>query len=285
MKENMRNWVTKFLVVEQMASKQQGAISTVIKELQKRYPDVFNVDEHEKIALVRSWISVLHQRRRSVHQRRNNNISKGLAQGDRIILDLTMSDSEPSSESDDDVTVVVPVDRDSRSAPTISARRCDGQAPIHVTTTTPLKGDTPSFLLGRPLKSSSTPQVQAQNNPRRAETELTFKAPQPSFISEIRTARPVTGREAEVLKSNGLYQFLSGCTPSMARLHPLFVAYGCIDEEYLYAASTWPADQIYDFLKDVGEQSKENNRMTEMDIRILRTRLRGYFADVRQEGV
>ncbi|CAA7271238.1 unnamed protein product [Cyclocybe aegerita] len=293
MKENMRNLVARFLVIEEMASKQQGGIIMIINELQKIYPDVFKADADERIALARSWISVLHLRRRQAQQRRSNGTSKSLGEAKgpaRIILDLTnLSDSE-LSDSDDDPVADVLVDREQPYASAISARRCDG-APALVTSTAAVQKSAGPGPLLSPHATSTAQPSQEQDNPRRA--EATFKtstsanlvnrsvmAQRPSSVSAMSAGMSTTSIGAQELKSDGLYQFLSGCTPSMAHLHSLFVAYGCVDEEYLYAASTWPADQIYDFLKDIGKQSKENNKVTEMDIRILRRRLQSYFADV-----
>ena len=57
-------------------------------------------------------------------------------------------------------------------------------------------------------------------------------------------------------------RFLATCTPSMTHFLPNFIAFGCKNEEFLLAVTSWTDDAIDSFLKSVS--SCDNNEFTGM---------------------
>ena len=72
-------------------------------------------------------------------------------------------------------------------------------------------------------------------------------------------------------------RFLSACFPSMGHHLKLFVDFGCTSEAYLFAVSTWPADRISHFLRQVSGHGGDGNQLTEMDMLILQGHFVSYF--------
>ncbi|KAF8966252.1 hypothetical protein BDZ97DRAFT_698449 [Flammula alnicola] len=68
--------------------------------------------------------------------------------------------------------------------------------------------------------------------------------------------------------------FLEMCVPPMGHFFPQFVEFGCSTEEYLLGVSTWPPEQIYEFLKKI---FPAQGKMREMDILILQNHFKAYF--------
>ena len=69
-------------------------------------------------------------------------------------------------------------------------------------------------------------------------------------------------------------RFLATCTPSMTHFLPNFIAFGCKNEEFLLAVTSWTDDAIDSFLKSVS--SCDNNEFTGKDILVLKNHFRNY---------
>jgi hypothetical protein len=72
-------------------------------------------------------------------------------------------------------------------------------------------------------------------------------------------------------------RFLNACFPSMVHYLQHFIDFGCTNEEYLVAVSTWPADRISYFLSQVSSHGDNQPKFSDMDILILQDHFISYF--------
>jgi hypothetical protein len=63
----------------------------------------------------------------------------------------------------------------------------------------------------------------------------------------------------------------------MAHYLQHFIDFGCTNEEYLVAVSTWPADRISNFLSQVSSNGDNQPKFSDMDILILQDQFTSYF--------
>ena len=118
------------------------------------------------------------------------------------------------------------------------------------------------------------------NNPPNKQQYKRFKPAPPRPITppvlNKDTAEPslpaatplIDGQSAQVRR------FLATCMPSMTHFLPNFIAFGCKNEEFLLAVTSWTDDAIDSFLKSVS--SCDSNEFTGMDILVLRNHFRNY---------
>jgi len=78
--------------------------------------------------------------------------------------------------------------------------------------------------------------------------------------------------------TQAVFSFLEQCTPSMAHLHQHFVSFGCSDEEYLLAVSSWPPEVVRNFLIQVLTDRETGEMLvSSMDMFVLQTHFLAYY--------
>jgi hypothetical protein len=78
--------------------------------------------------------------------------------------------------------------------------------------------------------------------------------------------------------TQAVFNFLEHCTPSMAHLHRHFVNFGCSNEEYLLAVSSWPPEVVRNFLTQaLTDRETGEVLVNPMDMFVLQTHFLAYY--------
>lgn len=78
--------------------------------------------------------------------------------------------------------------------------------------------------------------------------------------------------------TQAVFKFLDYCTPSMAHLHQHFVNFGCNNEEYLLAVSSWRPEVVRNFLTQaLTDRETGEVLVNSMDMLVLQTHFLAYY--------
>ena len=133
--------------------------------------------------------------------------------------------------------------------------------------TSPLK-----FNKFNPAQGSSASRMNSQNIPLHAESSSQARSSNSASFTEGNHEDAF--RLTDVTRVAG---FLNACSPPMAHFLQPFIDFGCTSEEYLVAVSTWPAEKISNFLRQVVSRAgNEERKFSQMDMLILQNHFISY---------
>jgi len=129
---------------------------------------------------------------------------------------------------------------------------------------------TESVTSAQPASTSSSTVV---NNSSQSSTQLLDSPAKISSGSPNTTSARQFGSGTQAI-----FNFLGQCTPSMTHLHHHFVNFGCSNEEYLLAVSSWPPEAVHNFLKQaLTDRETGEVLVNSMDMLILQTHFLAYY--------
>ena len=121
--------------------------------------------------------------------------------------------------------------------------------------------------------ASSATHNNSQNTPLHAESSSQARSSNNASFTEGK----ITEDAFKLTGVTRVARFLNACSPPMAHFLQPFINFGCTSEEYLVAVSTWPAEKISHFLRQVVSRGKDNREFSQMDMLILQNHFISYF--------
>jgi hypothetical protein len=115
--------------------------------------------------------------------------------------------------------------------------------------------------------------VEPELAPTNAASSSTFVSPFPATNADLN----VRDDPFKLTGATQVAQFLNRCVPPMGHFRQCFIDYGCSNEEYLVAVSTWPTDRIASFLSQVSAHESGERKLSEMDKVVLQNHFISYF--------
>jgi len=120
---------------------------------------------------------------------------------------------------------------------------------------------------------ASTPSSTVVNSSSQSSTQLLDSPAKISSGSHSTTSARQFGTGTQAV-----FNFLGQCTPSMSHLHHHFVNFGCSNEEYLLAVSSWPPEVVHNFLKQaLTDRETGEVLVNSMDMLVLQTHFLAYY--------
>lgn len=136
------------------------------------------------------------------------------------------------------------------------------------------------------VASSSTSPLTPRNSGLRSSAAITESQRTPLHAESSSQAQSSTnanfnqGKPEDAFQLTGVTQvarFLNACFPPMAHFLHRFIDYGCSNEQYLAAVSTWPSDKISYFLSQVSARTGDAREFSQMEMLILQNHFTSYF--------
>ncbi|KAF8969110.1 hypothetical protein BDZ97DRAFT_264189 [Flammula alnicola] len=200
----------------------------------------------------------------AVHSKHNvKRRRSGSTAADSSMGPLTPNTSLNSSTSRGTLTSNAPSVVSSGPTPAQGISTNFGASMSHISATQSSSQSTPLSSFGSHSSALSFNTRNDYSQPSNSSGSANFCGPSTS----AGTGQPENGRHP-------VQHFLEMCVPPMGHFFPQFVEFGCSTEEYLLGVSTWPPEQIYEFLKKI---FPAHGKMREMDILILQNHFKAYF--------
>ncbi|CAA7263845.1 unnamed protein product [Cyclocybe aegerita] len=280
----------KHLDAGKTGSAQRDKMEAVIRTVKKDFPGIFSGEERDRRAYyILQILLESHRNARSTQIRKNkgrrtsgrkkkatskkshfvkNAVEKGRSRDEKEntpeVSVLSASLREP-----DDLTLPSEQENTNEREPTSQEPQMDDESSQKSTTLSDMKA---ANLSSQTHTSQASFSLQSTSKSTRGFSAKIVSASQTSARSSESTAITVTG----TTQIPSVLAFLEACIPSMGHLLDRFTEFGCVNEEFLFGASRWPANTIQNFLESL-PPGPEGEKLTKMEVLALQIHLKTYF--------